>query len=112
MPLILDNIIVFLWRSSAHIFRISRCRRWPLVSGTIDNDDCPDHEMHPHAGVHYCYKVNDAEFDSRWLRGFWYDDSARDFARRYRRLKSVRIRYCPETPAMSYILDKDQAFRW
>jgi len=56
MPLILDNIIVFLWRTFAQVIRKSRCHKWPLVSGTIDNVACPEHEMYPYVEVHYCYK--------------------------------------------------------
>ena len=111
MPLlILDNIIVFLWRLFGHRFRASRCQKWPCVSGKIENVDCPEHEMYPYAEIHYCYQVDGAEFDSRCLRGFWHDDSARGLARRYERLKSAKIRYSPENSATSYILDDDQDF--
>lgn len=67
--------------------------------------------MYPYVEVDYCYKVDDAELGSRCIRGFWCSDSATDFARRYRRLKTVRVRYSPENPAMSYIVDEDQDFR-
>lgn len=111
MPLILDNIFVFLWRWVAHTFRLIRCRNWPIVTGTLDNVDCPDHGVYPYAEIHSCYKVGDEEFYSRVLRGFWYDDSAHDFARRFRRLKSLAVRYSPDNPGKSYVRDSDQSFR-
>jgi len=111
MPLILDNILVFLWRTIVHGIREFRCMKWPLTVGTIDNVACPDHEMYPYAEIHYCYKIGKEEYDARWVRGFWYSDSARELARRYRRLRSVRVRYMPGSPTKSYILDNDQAFR-
>ena len=111
MPFILDNIVVFFWRLFAHWFRMSGAQVWPSVEGKIDSIDCPEREMYPYAEIRYCYKIDGADFDSRCLRGFWYDDSAREFARRYRRLKSVKVRYSPANLAKSYILDEDQDFR-
>ena len=110
MPLILDNIIVFLWRRLLHGYRASQCQKWPVVCGKIDNVDCPEHEMYPYIEIHYVYRIGDADFDSRCPRGFWYSESALDLARRYRRLKSVTVRYSPEDPPKSYILDEDQDF--
>jgi Protein of unknown function (DUF3592) len=110
MPLILDNILVFLWRLFAHFFRTSRSQVWPSVAGKIENIDCPEREMYPYAEIHYSYKVADAEFDARCLRGFWYDSSARDFTNRYAGLNSLKVRYAPENPTQSYILDEDQDF--
>jgi hypothetical protein len=63
MPLILDNIIVFLWRTVAHWIRVMRSRNWSVVMGKIDNIDCPDREMYPYTELHYCYKVGGEDFD-------------------------------------------------
>lgn len=67
--------------------------------------------MYPYAEIHYVYKVGYRVFDSRCLRGFWESESALDLAKRYRRLKHVAVRYSADSPARSYILDKDQDFR-
>jgi hypothetical protein len=106
--LILDNIIVFLWRTIAHWRRSFRCESWPSVVGTVDNIDCPEHEMYPFTEIHYCYKVGDEDYDARCLRGFWEDKSAQFLANRYAKVKSVKVRYSPTDHAKSYILDKDQ----
>lgn len=111
MSLILDNIVIFLWRQFAHWFREARCRNWPLVSGKIDNVDCPKREMYPYAEIHYVYRIGASEFDSRSLRGFWESESALNLAKRYRRLKRVAVRYSADNTARSYVLDKDQDFR-
>src|SRR4051795_13681460 len=106
MPLILDNILIFLWRLLAHWFRGARSGNWPVASGKVDNVDCPKNEMYPYAEIHYMYRVGTAEFDSRCLRGFWDSEPALELAKRYRRLKSLTVRYSEKNPARSYILDK------
>jgi hypothetical protein len=111
MPLILDNIIVLLWRTIGHLFRESRCRKWPILDGILDNIDCPEHESYPYAEIHYCYTVRGVEYDQRCLRGYWLTESAEDLARFYRNLDSIRVRYCPEDPSKAYILDDDQQLR-
>jgi hypothetical protein len=77
----------------------------------MEGVDSPDRTMYPYAEIHYSYEVGGLEYDNRRLKGFWYRSSARYFAKRYARLKTPQVRYSPQSPNVSYLLDRDQQFR-
>jgi hypothetical protein len=66
--------------------------------------------MYPYIEICYTYIVNGEGFDGRYKRGFWFNDSAEDLARGFKRLKSLTIRVCPDRPASSYVFEEDQSW--
>lgn len=107
MPLIFDNLVVFLWRTLWRWLLEFRCRDWSLVDGVISsvNVDCG---MYPFVEIRYSYRVRDARHNGSCLHGFWYSNSARDFAGGFRGGDSIRTRYSPRSPSKSYLLMNDQ----
>ena len=106
--LILDNIVVFLYR----IIRISigayRSSTWPTTTGTVDDSCAPEHEMYPFAKVSYSYVVDGEDHSGSYTKGFWYTDSAKLFAARLQAGRKIVVRYRPDDPARAYFCEEDQ----
>jgi hypothetical protein len=66
--------------------------------------------MYPHAEICYIYTVNSEEQYGRYKRGFWYDDSAKFFARYFVPSEPLTIRVCPDHPEKSYVFEEDQTW--
>jgi hypothetical protein len=104
--LILDNIIVFLYR----IIRISigayRSSTWPTTTGKVDDSCAPEHEMYPFAEVFYSYIVDGENHSGTYTKGFWYTDSAKHFAADFPPGRSVIIRYRPDHPSEPFMQEE------
>src|SRR5579863_3972771 len=109
MPLILDNILVFLFRTILRIVREIRSERWNRTEGTVDGVFAPEHEMYPYASLTYAYSVQDEGYSGRFERGYWDDYDAAQFAARYPVGARMVIRYRPGQPDQSFFSESDQA---
>jgi hypothetical protein len=107
MPLIADNIVVFLWRTFMRWFLEFRCRNWAQIDGVVSSVQI-DQGMYPFVKIRYKYRVRDSRHAGSYLNGFWYSGSARDFGNGFRGGDRIRIRYSLQDPAKSYILMNDQ----
>jgi hypothetical protein len=110
LALIADNIIVFLFRVFVRAVLRAESRSWNKIEATIDVSFAPDHDMYPYAEICYIYMANGEEHYGRYKRGFWYDDSAKNFARQFVPSEHLTIRVCPEHPEKSYVFEEDQSW--
>ena len=110
MPLIADNILVFLFRVFMRVVLRADSRSWKKTDAIIDASIAPEHEMYPYAEISYIYTVNDEEHHGRYKRGFWYDDSAKYFTRFFIPSEQLIIRVCPDHPEKSYVFEEDQSW--
>lgn len=109
MPLILDNIIVFLFRTFRQAFLAFRCRNWNIVDAVIRTTKAGN-GMYPYVEITYVYKLTGVRYSGTCVYGFWYRSSAKEFAGIFAGGKSIKVRYSAEIPARSYFLEADQEF--
>jgi hypothetical protein len=100
--LILDNILVFLFRAIRLFYLDSQSRKWKVTEGTVEDSHAPELEIYPYASVNYSYKVEGETMVGRYERGFWYNSSAQDFASFYPASKTILVRYNPVNPGESF----------
>jgi len=75
--LILDNIIVFLYRIIRTGIGAYRSQAWLATTGEVEESNAPEHEMYPFARVSYSYVANGVDHSGIYIKGFWYDSSAK-----------------------------------
>jgi len=73
--LILDNIIVFLYRIIRTGIGAYRSQAWLATTGEVEESNAPEHEMYPFARVSYSYVANGVDHSGIYIKGFWYDSS-------------------------------------
>jgi len=105
--LILDNILVFLYRTILRIVWEGRSNTWPTTVGVVEAAQASEHEMYPYAEVIYSYSVDNESYSGSYIRGCWFDNTAERFAKRFMPPKRVIIRYRPDNPAESFIKEKE-----
>jgi hypothetical protein len=107
MPLILDNLVVILWRILWRWSLEFRCRDWSSIDGVISSVKV-DGGMYPFVEIKYGYGMLDARYKGSYRHEFWYSNSAKEFAGRFRGGDPIRTRYSPRNPSKSYVLMNDQ----
>jgi hypothetical protein len=105
--LILDNILVFLYRTILRKIWEIRSNTWPPTLGVVDAAHAPEREMYPYAEVSYSYSVSDKNYWGTYTRGCWFDGTAERFAKRFMPPKKITVRYRPDNPAESFIKEKE-----
>jgi hypothetical protein len=108
MPLILDNILVFLFRAIVLIYLDIRSRDWPVIEGVITRTDADIHTMYPLTRIFYSYTLEGIEYFGTYKHGFWFSYSAQRFASFYPLSKMVRVRYNPAQHHISFLEDNQQ----
>ena len=104
--LILDNILVFLYRTILRIVWEGRNNTWPTTVGVVEAAQAPEHEMYPYAEVIYSYSVDNESYSGSYKRLLVRQYGQR-FAKRFMPPKRVIIRYRPDNPAESFIKEKE-----
>ena len=108
MPLIADNIIVFLFRTFLRMMFRYECQSWSRSSTRIQEAKAVEGTMYPCTQVRYTYTVNGAQHEGKYKRGFWSHDSAKRLASEFTKAHSLTIRVSPNNPERSYLLEEDQ----
>lgn len=111
MPLIFDNIVVFLVYVLIEFIQSFSSRNWAITTGTVE-DTYSENGMYPYAKVNYAYGVNGESYFGSYRRGFFYRDSARFFARNIPSSTVITIRYRSDKPDVSRLRAADQASQW
>ena len=106
--LILDNIIVFLYRAIANLLGKYRSRRWPSTKGSLTAANANESAGYPLAEVAYSYLVDGKTYCGVYKKGFWYRNSATYFAKRLIPRTDVVVRYRPDCPKESFLISSDQ----
>ena len=102
MPLIMDNIVVYLFQMFRVLFGNLRSRSWPTVTGVVVGAHA-DTGSYPSTDISYTYEIDGTTYNGRYTHGFWYDESARRFAREFPDGKQVTVRYSPKSPVRSFL---------
>ena len=110
MALIADNIIAFLIRVLMREFFRARSRSWRKTEANVRSAQAKENTMYPCAEISYTYKVTFERYQGKYKRGFWYRDSAQEFARLFVPNEYVTIRVRPEHPEQSYVFEEDQSW--
>jgi hypothetical protein len=107
LGLILDNLIVFFFRLIRIAIGVCRSNRWKTTRAEI-HDSYAEGGSYPFASVHYDYVVDGVRHSGEYLKGFWYESSAREFAGIFPARRSIVVRYRPTNPAKSFLRESDQ----
>jgi hypothetical protein len=110
LPLIADNIIVFLFRAIVLAFRCAQSASWTKTEGVIKTANAPEHELYPYALITYGYKFNLERYNGEYMRGFWLNETAHDFAQRFVPGKHLVVRVNPSDPGRSFVFERDQVW--
>ena len=108
MPLILDNILVFLYRAIALFVLGERSRNWTVTEGVVEQSRAPEREMYPYAEIEYTYVVEGEAQFGRYTCGFWLVDSAKYFASLCPSGRKLVVRYDSKRPSKSFLCEGDQ----
>jgi hypothetical protein len=106
--LILDNIIVFLYRTIRTSFGAYRSRSWPTATGEVEYSYSPEKEGYPFAKIDYLYDAGGQTRSGTYIKGFYYEGSAKSFAASFPSGRKVIIRFRPDDPARSFLREDDQ----
>ena len=106
--LILVNIIVFLYRIITGLVGEHRSRHWPTTAGILTEARSNENSSYPLARVAYSYRVHDKNYSGVYKKGFWYRDSASQFAKGLVPQFSLVVRYRTEAPTESFLSRADQ----
>ena len=105
--LILDKLIVFLYRLIATLIGEYLSRDWPRTKGILTEAHISD--GYPLAEVTYSYIVNGSSYSGVYRKGFWYTDSAVRFADRLTAQTELVVRYRLGSPTESFLRKDDQS---
>jgi hypothetical protein len=105
--LILDNILVFLFRVILRLARELRAAKWVTTEAVV-SQALADTGMYPSTAVKYSYIVAGTKYHGEFSRGFWHADSAEGFAEWFQESRTIVIRYDPANHERSYFLETDQ----
>ncbi len=106
--LILDNVIVFLYRLIVPLIKEYRSRAWPQTKGILTEAHAHPSYAYPLAEVTYSYTVGASSYSGLYKRGFWSRDSAVRFVERLAPQTDLTVRYRPDAPQQSFLSRKDQ----
>jgi hypothetical protein len=107
LGLILDNVIVFLYRIIRTGIGTYRSRKWTKTTGIVQDSHSPKYP-YPFANFYYSYNVDGADHSGEYIKGFWFDTTAKLFADRFPPGRQIVIRYRPDNPAQSFLREDDQ----
>jgi hypothetical protein len=107
LGLLLDNIIVYLFRTVRRLIGERRSRMWPVAEGRVLSGSL-DLGPYPRADVIYTYALEGEEHIGTHTRGFYFKDSAKDYADRFAPSTDLNVRYNPQAPAVSIVRRQDQ----
>jgi hypothetical protein len=110
LPLIADNIVVYLVRVLIRVFLRARSRSWVKTESTINRTVASERTMYPYAEICYAYKVAFERYSGKYKRGFWYRDSAQNFAQKFVPSEHLTVRVHPTNPQKSYVFEEDQSW--
>ena len=105
--LVLDNIIVYLFRTVRRLIRENRSVSWPVTQGKVLRAYSADSASYPQAEVIYTYRVGGKLYTGMHTMAFWCTGSAADYAGRFVQGQDLPVRYRPDQPAMS-VVRKDE----
>jgi len=111
LGLILDNIVVFLYRTIATIIGEYRSRAWLVTTGIVEESRAPEGEHYPYAELAYSYTAEGESHSGTYTKGFWFETSAKAFANRFPLSSGLVIRYRPGLPSESFLRERDQDSR-
>ncbi|MGI4827094.1 MAG: hypothetical protein ACRYFU_02740 [Janthinobacterium lividum] len=106
--LILDNIVVFLYRLIAILVGEYRSRDWPRAKGILTDARTDGSYGYPLAEVTYSYTVDGTSYSGLYKKGFWYRDSAVRFAQGLASQTELVVRYRLGSPVDSFLRKSDQ----
>jgi hypothetical protein len=106
--LILDNIIVFLYRLIATSVGHYRSRAWPTTIALVEDARSPEHESYPFAEVTHSFVAEGESRTGVYTKSFWYSGSAKRFAGRFPPGREVIVRYRAGLPNQSFLREDDQ----
>jgi hypothetical protein len=106
--LILDNIVVFIYRLIATMIGEYRSRNWPRTKGILTEARTNGSYGYPLTEVRYSYTVDGSSYSGLYKKGFWYRDSAVRFAERLAPQTELVVRYRIGTPRDSFLRKSDQ----
>lgn len=111
MPLILDNIIVFLVQSILLLLREQRTKQWPITTGTVLASYGPELTPYPEAQLVYKYEAEGERWTGTYTRPFYFSGSAKKFADQFAPSTTLYVRYKPGHASSSFIRREDQSGR-
>ena len=111
LGLILDNIVVFLYRTIATIIGEYRSRAWRVTTGIVEGTCAPENEHYPYAELAYSYTAEDESHSGTYTKGFWFQASAKAFVDRFPLASDIVVRYRPSLPSESFFRERDQDSR-
>jgi hypothetical protein len=106
--LILDNIVVFLYRLIAILIGEYRSRDWPRAKGILTEARTDGSYGYPLPEMTYSYTVDGTSYSGLYKKGFWYRDSAVRFAQRLAPQTELVVRYRLGSPVDSFLRKSDQ----
>ena len=110
LPLIADNIVVFLFRVIIRAFFRAQSHSWAKTEGIIKRALAPERTMYPSLEICYAYKVKFERYSGNYKRGFWYRESARNLAQKFVPSEHLTVRVHPTNPEKSYVFEEDQSW--
>jgi hypothetical protein len=105
--LILDNIVVFLYRVIVRAADQYRSRNWATTVGVVENA-YSEGGSYPFAEVVYTYSVNNQNYSGRYTKGYWLEASARQYINHFPEAGKLVIRYQTEKPGTSSVRETEQ----
>src|SRR5258708_33272269 len=111
LGLILDNIVVFLYRTISTIIGEYRSRAWHVTTGIVEGTCASENEHYPYAELAYSYTAEGESRSGTYTKGFWFQASANAFASRFPLSSDLVVRYRPGRPSYSFLCECDQCDR-
>jgi hypothetical protein len=107
--LLVDIYVEFLYRMVAGLLKRRRSRTWPNTKAEVMSSQCPKATYgFDVAEIYYKYRVNDELYVGIHEKGFVSHTSGEDYAANYAPGREIKIRYKPEAPSVSVVLEEDQ----
>jgi len=101
--LILDNIVVFLFRSIVRLIKEHRSNAWAVAEGRVVKAYAPGSSQYPTVEVAYTYTVEGKLYTGLSTRAFWLVSSAEEYARQFEPGNRLVVRYKPGDPMASVV---------
>lgn len=108
LGLILDNIIVYLFRHIRRLLEERRSSTWPTAEGTVEKSSWPTQTSYPLAEVLYKYTVDGNCYSGIHKRAFWFESAAKNYAEEFPPAINLVVRYKPGEPIRSVVHYWDQ----
>jgi len=108
LGLILDNIIVFLYRIIRTGISAYRSRAWPTTTGIVEESRAFADDPYPSTEVYYSYPAGGTPHSGTYIKGFCFGSSAKSFATSFPSKREIVVRYRPDLPIRSFMREDDQ----